>query len=293
MTKPVVVGVDGSRPSLAAADWGARTALRHGLPLRLVHAWESVPGHDIAGSRPSDRVVPQYWARRVLRGAMEHVSERYPQLYISAEQVHRPPRQALLSEAEGAELLVIGNEGLGGIGGLFSGTVALSIVAHSPLPVVLVRAGFTASDEHERDEFGAASERTAYRDVVAAVELGRPCDGLLSYAFDEAAGRGAALRAVHVQRLPLKAIPGDHVPDRSALEELLRPWREKYPTVPVTAATVHARAPHEIVHASEGAGLLVVGRGPHHHPGLGAHPGAVTHAVIHHVACPVAFVPHA
>ncbi|MFZ3573017.1 universal stress protein [Streptomyces sp. BH097] len=292
MTKPVVVGVDGSRQSLAAADWAARTALRRGLPLRLVHAWENVPGHDTAETCPPGHAVPQYWARRVLRGAMEHISERYPRLYISAEQVHRPPQQALLAEAEDAELLVIGNEGLGGIGGLFSGTVALSVVAHAPLPVVLVRAGFTASDEHARDDSGAASGLTPHRDVVVAVEFGRPCDEPLSFAFDEASRRGAALRAVHIRHLPITSVPGEHGSERSTLEEMLRPWQEKYPTVPVTAATVHARTPHEIVHASEGAGLLVLGRRPHHRPGLGPHAGAVTHAVIHHVACPVAFVPH-
>ncbi|MGP3769885.1 universal stress protein [Streptomyces sp. SDT5-1] len=285
MMKPVLVGVDGSRQSLAAVDWGARAALRRELPLRLVHAWEGVPGRD---ATPGG-AVPQYWARRVLRGAMDRVSERYPRLYISAEQVSRPPRQALLSEAEGAELLVIGNEGLSGVGGLFSGTVALSVVGRTPVPVVLVRAGFTATHEHERDASGAASERIPYRNVVVAVELGRPCDEVLSFAFEEAARRNTSLRAVHVRHLPHTAGPGDRT--RPMLEDALLPWQDKYPTVPVTASTVHARAPHEIVHAAAGAGLLVVGR-RQRHSGPGSQTGAVTHAVIHHVACPVAFVPH-
>ncbi|AWN30588.1 hypothetical protein DKG71_34745 [Streptomyces sp. NEAU-S7GS2] len=43
MTRPVAVGLDGSPASLAAADWGAREALRRDLPLRLVHAWEWQP----------------------------------------------------------------------------------------------------------------------------------------------------------------------------------------------------------------------------------------------------------
>lgn len=43
MLQPIVVGLDGSRESVAAADWAAREALRRGLPLRLIHAWEGPP----------------------------------------------------------------------------------------------------------------------------------------------------------------------------------------------------------------------------------------------------------
>lgn len=41
MLNPVVAGLDGSRESLTAAGWAAREALRRGLPLRLVYAWEA------------------------------------------------------------------------------------------------------------------------------------------------------------------------------------------------------------------------------------------------------------
>ncbi|MEU6394682.1 universal stress protein [Streptomyces sp. NPDC046939] len=299
MMKPIVVGLDGSRQSQAAADWGARTALRRGLPLRLVHAWQGSTGPVGAETVPPDCTVPQYWARRVLRAAMDRLSERHPQLYISAEQIPRPPREALLAEAESAELLVIGNEGLSSVGALFSASVALAIVAHSPLPVVLVRAGFTAADERRRDGAGTPSADAPFRDVVAAVDLRESCDGVLAFAFDEAARRGTVLRAEHIWHpsihTPHTSVPRAHAEAQeageAALTDLLRPWQEKYPTVPVRAAVVRARTSHEIVHTAEGAGLLVVGRRPRH-TGLGPHTGPVTHAVIHHVACPVAVVPH-
>ncbi|WP_338702879.1 universal stress protein [Streptomyces sp. Q6] len=295
MLKPIVVGLDGSRQSLAAAEWGARAALRRGLPLRLVHAWQGSPGE----AMPPDLTVPQYWARRVLRGALERISERYPQVYVSAEQVRHPPRQALLTAAEDAELLVLGNEGLSGVGSLFSGSVALSVVSHAPLPVVLVRAGFTAPDEHRPHDSGASCERTPFRDVVAALEPEKSYDELLAFAFAEAALRAATLHAVHVWHLPYStahtAVPGVRAASRQAAEtamaDRLSPWREKYPTVPVRSSVIRARTAHEIVHVSEGAGLLVVGRGPRH-AGMGPRTGPVTHAVIHHVACPVAVAPH-
>jgi nucleotide-binding universal stress UspA family protein len=159
MTRPVVAGLDGSKESLAAADWAAREAVRRGLPLRLVHAWEGLPDDGTAADLPEIR-APQYHARRVLRGAVDVLHERYPGLYIAAEQVRRQPGPALLAEAENAELLVIGSQGTSGVAGFLSGSVAMATMAHVDRPVVLVRAGETATDEHLPDALGKASTVT-------------------------------------------------------------------------------------------------------------------------------------
>ncbi|MGC5038088.1 universal stress protein [Streptomyces sp. DT190] len=54
---------------------------------------------------------------------------------------------------------------------------------------------------------------------------------------------------------------------------------------------VEGRVAPELVRAASGASLAVVGRRNRGaHPGT--HVGPVTHAVLHHVACPVAVVPH-
>jgi nucleotide-binding universal stress UspA family protein len=37
-TMPVVAAVDGSEESMAAAEWAAQEAQRHGAPLRIVSA---------------------------------------------------------------------------------------------------------------------------------------------------------------------------------------------------------------------------------------------------------------
>ncbi|MFF1747124.1 universal stress protein [Streptomyces mirabilis] len=47
----------------------------------------------------------------------------------------------------------------------------------------------------------------------------------------------------------------------------------------------------ELIHASAGAALLVVGRRVRQ-TRLGTHLGSVAHAVLHHAPCPVAVVPH-
>ena len=43
MTRYVVAGIDGSRPSLVAAAWAAQEAASRGMPLRLVHAEPLAP----------------------------------------------------------------------------------------------------------------------------------------------------------------------------------------------------------------------------------------------------------
>lgn len=73
--------------------------------------------------------------------------------------------------------------------------------------------------------------------------------------------------------------------------ELLEPWREKYPTVVVEETLHEGRPAHVLIRAAGGAGLLVVGSRRRPTP-MGPRTGPVAHALIHHVRCPVALVPH-
>lgn len=59
------------------------------------------------------------------------------------------------------------------------GSVALGVVARARRPVVLVRAGEEAADEHLPAEDGSASTRTGYRDVVLAVDVDGACDEVI------------------------------------------------------------------------------------------------------------------
>ncbi|MDR6975952.1 nucleotide-binding universal stress UspA family protein [Streptomyces sp. 3330] len=297
MTRPVVAGLDGSRESLAAADWAAREALRRGLPLRLVHAWEGLPDDDGDAGLPEIR-APQYHARRVLRGALDLLTARYPRLYVAAEQVRRQPGPALVAEAQDAELMVVGYQGTGSVGGFLTGSVAQHVVAHADRPVVLVRAGETVADEHLPDGSHKPSAATPFRDVAVAVDTGPPCDDVLDFAFHAAELRRAPLRVVHAWHVPLaKGVPGveERTRIRTAAEreltELLAPWQEKYPGVVVRENLHEGRAAHVLVRAAGGAGLLVVGR-RRRRAAVGTHTGPVAHALFHHVRRPVVSVPH-
>ncbi|MFF4828934.1 universal stress protein [Streptomyces sp. NPDC001312] len=296
MLRPVVAGLDGSRESLAAAHWAAREALRRGLPLRLVHAWEGLP--ETAGRPDLPEVrVPQSRARRMLRDTVAQLTESYPRLDLSGEQVHRQPGPALLDEAEDAELLVIGSQGLGAVGGFVLGSVAMATAVHAERPVVLVRAGETAESEHLPDVSGRPSTRTAHRDVAVAVDTDGPCEDLLDFAFRAAELRRAPLRVVHAWHVPLTHGLPDARTRGSLRQEaerelaaLLEPWRQKFPAVYVAETLHEGRPAHVLPRAVSGSGLLVVGR-RRKYPVI-AHAGPVAHALVHHVTRPVVLVPH-
>ncbi|GGX04008.1 stress-inducible protein [Streptomyces malachitofuscus] len=298
MTRTITVGLDGSAESRAAAEWAAREALLRGLPLRLLHVRRPAPGPVPVPSPPDDGTR---WSDRMLRETAEGLRLRHPGVAITHEQTDGMPYEVLTEAAKDAELLALGSRGLGGIGGFLVGSVGLVVVAHAERPVVLVRAGAQAADEHEPDPAGIPSAATRQRPVLLGLDADRPHDPVTGFAFEEAARRRTAVRAVHGWALPpyyaygLAAAPEayDAVVREEAgrLTEALAPWREKFPRVEVVEESFGGSPSVRLVEASAQSSLVVVGRRIRRNP-LGAHIGPVTHAVMHHAAAPVAVVAH-
>ena len=299
MLSPVVVGVDGSAESLAAAVWAAREAERRDRPLHLVHAWDWHPRRqdgEIVGA------AQRHLARSSLRRAQERVRAECPDVRLTDEQTEGPATAALLKAADQADLMVLGSRGLSGFTGFLVGSVALGVVAKATRPVVLVRADEEAADEHVPARDGSPSTDTGHRDVVLAVDLAEACDEVVEFAFEAARLRHARLRAVHAWHAagPVGLGSGDIGMVEESwqgeewlgfLKAVLQVWRDKYPDVEVLETVVDDKPSTALVRAATGASLLVVGHRLAERP-LGPRTGPVTHAAIHHVGCPVAVVPH-
>ncbi|MEU7496451.1 universal stress protein [Streptomyces griseofuscus] len=297
MTRTVAAGLDGSPESRAAVEWAAREAALRDLPLRILHVREPEADTD------TDRGAAEEWARTV-RESAAGLRLRHPGIEVVTDQVTAEPAQALAEAADGAELLALGSRGLGRLGGFLVGSAGLYVIAHTTRPVVLVRTGEAAADEHQPDASGVPSAATPFRPVVLGLDIDDPegpSQALLEFSFDAAARRGAALRVVHGWTPPPYAaygIPADPpvMPSfgrRAAtlLTEVLRPWRQKFPDVEVSEVSRAGNSAPVLIDAARDASLVVVGRRVRKSP-YGIHVGHVTHAVLHHVAAPVAVVAH-
>ncbi|WP_329296794.1 universal stress protein [Streptomyces pseudovenezuelae] len=300
MVRAVVAGLDGSSESRAAVEWAAREAEMRGLPLKVVHVWEPVP-EPMAQAPLLGAETQQHWSERIPREAVEGLRLRHPGIEITMQQSSGGAADTLVKAAEDAELLALGSRGFSGIGGFMVGSVGLAVVAHAERPVVLVRAGEQAADEHQTDPAGVPSAATPYRPVVLGLDPGGPDDSLIEFAFDAAARRSAVLRVVHGWNLPPYYTYGLSVDPEyqdeivrqqsAALSAALRPWRQKYPDIEVVEESRSGSGANHLVDASREASLVVVGRRIRRSP-LGAHIGSVTHAVLHHATAPVVVVSH-
>ncbi|ELP68832.1 universal stress protein [Streptomyces turgidiscabies] len=300
MPRTVTVGLDGSPESRAAAEWAAREAALRGLPLKIVHVWEPVPA-PMAQAPLLGPETQQHWSERVPRESAEGLRLRHPGVEITAEQISGGAAEVLSRLPQDTELLVLGSRGLSGISGFMVGSVAMSVVAHVTEPVILVRAGEQAADEHELDPAGIPSAAAPFRPVVLGLDTESPDDSVIEFAFAEAARRYTSLRVVHGWNPPPYYVYGlaadlelhnELSRQRAeALAEVLRPWRQKFPTVVVTEESRFGQAANHLVDASRDASLVVVGRRIRRSP-FGVHIGPVTHSVLHHASAPVAVVAH-
>jgi nucleotide-binding universal stress UspA family protein len=136
----IVVGVDGSDPSLTALRWAVDMARLSGAEVDAVHAWSHhaltyAPGMVTPPMLASDDLVAD--ATATLDRACDSLNEHDVVVNRIVEQ--GPAARCLLETANGADLLVVGSRGRGGFTGLLLGSVSQQCAHHAPCPVVIVR----------------------------------------------------------------------------------------------------------------------------------------------------------
>ena len=238
----IVVGVDGSAGSRAAVRWAATEAALRGAELRVVTAYH--------------RAAEGAGTSALLHDAVAHARQAAPGVRVSGLAPAGYAVPVLLHAAEVAGMLVVGSRADGGLPGAPHGSVGNQVATHARCCVVVVRG-----------RSGAAEDGP----VVVGVGDGATDGPIIGRAFEAAALRGAAVRAVNTCD--------------TDVDSALEPWRGKFPEVPADHEVVPGDPGKVLVDRSRQARLVVVG--PRRHGFEGVMLGAIGGRLLQRADCPV------
>ena len=140
------VGVEGSGYARAALIWAFEEAHHRGAVVEVVTCYSPtyVPAAPDLGYVPLDSfdlaAEVEKMQGEVIESAIE-ASDFGDEVEIRRVLQKGRPADTLMTAAEGATMLVVGNRGRGGFAGLRLGSVSQAIAHHSPCPLVIVRTG--------------------------------------------------------------------------------------------------------------------------------------------------------
>ena len=275
----VVVGVDGSEYSLAALDVAAREAEQRNADLTIISSW-TYPVSMGYVTVPTERIEQQ--AESVAREATARAQSVAPGISVSTEVTERSALLALVRASDSADLLVVGSRGRGAFAGTVLGSVSQFCAHHAHCPVLVVRPGTPDPSSTGPDE--------APR-LVVGVDGSDGATAALDWAIAEADRSGSRLRIVCAWRTA--QVFGSPAAAEQEAEAILRAAltrvAETAPGVEVDGTTKEGFPALQLLEASAGAGMLVVGS-----RGLGGVKGlllgSVSQSCLHHAPCPVVIV---
>jgi len=286
----IVVGIDGSQTSTAAALWAADEAARRGVRLVLLYAFvlyaygsrnSALPGSVAYEEAEID-------ADQLLADVSDAVRQAHPQLTVETVEEREPAATALLEVTAQAGLTVIASQAKHRSLETLIGSVAAYTAEQSKGPVVVLR--------------GDAAAVPATGPVVVGVDGSATSESAIDFAFEAARSRGVSLIAVHAwDSSPVQGFRRVfhlHVDDAQADDEQLAELTaslaeraERFADVTVQPVVVRGH-PKKVLGedaAQRGASLLVVGAS-----GVGDDTeralGSTSRELLSHASVPVAVV---
>jgi nucleotide-binding universal stress UspA family protein len=140
-----VVRIDGSRSSKAALRWAIRQAKLTGSSVHAVTAWHYPTTYGLApgsaGAFSAGAFDLETSAKNVLAEALAEVSGLEPDVPVRPLVSEGIAADVLLHAARGADLLVVGSRGHGGLASALLGSVSMHCVLHAHCPVLVLRDG--------------------------------------------------------------------------------------------------------------------------------------------------------
>jgi nucleotide-binding universal stress UspA family protein len=251
VTGRIVVGIDGSPNSTAAARWAVAEARLRSAELEILTVFAALSLPDLP-ERPrvvSDQQVADACAR-MQHEQLAGIPDR--DVPVLTRTLRGDPAQALVEASVDADLLVVGARGHGSFADLLLGSVSLGCVHNAACPVTVVPA-YTADAPP-----GAP--------VVVGVDGSPAGDRALKVAAEEAALRGTHVRAVHAVHwsstgADLVRPSRDELVDWGAmlLDGALAPVEAEWPDLRFERSIVPGHAVQVLDAAARESALLVVG----------------------------------
>jgi nucleotide-binding universal stress UspA family protein len=130
----IVVGVDGSPPSILALRWAGALAPLLQADIRVVTAWEFEIPHGRLTPAVAD---PDHVARDVCSEAVSKAFGPVPPPALELVIRQGPATKVLIDESRQAELLILGSRGLGGLKGLLIGAVSAAVAEQAKCSVLV------------------------------------------------------------------------------------------------------------------------------------------------------------
>ena len=282
---PLVVGIDGSERSLDALALTARLAAP-GQHVLLIHVHRNGRFSNLL-SGDQDRQLDREVAESTLT-AMQEILDPATQRELRLVSDPSPARglQAIAEES-GASLIVVGSSHRSGIGRVFAGSVAESLLAGAPFPVAVAPHGYAGADNR-------------LATVGCGFDGSHGSEEALSWAAALARRRRARLRALAVHsRVAFGAVSTTGAFGYESANDELRDDLERRMGAALAAladgsevsgGVLEGDAATELAAASADLDLLVLGS-----RGYGslrsALLGSVSRALVRSAACPVVVVP--
>ena len=131
----IVVGVDGSEASVTALRRGIRMANALNASVEAVTTWRLMSAYAAVSEFG---YTPEEDATAILSGAVKSAfGAKIPQ-WFTGKTIEGNADQVLIEESRGAEMLVVGSRGHGGLAGVLLGSVSAECAEHAHCPVLII-----------------------------------------------------------------------------------------------------------------------------------------------------------
>jgi len=139
-TSRIVVGVDGSEPSMRALGFACGHAAVTGQPVVLIRAWK--PPHtmpvDKRGDIPASLSETLLEEEQAMDRSLAEARTSFPEVAIEGELIATAADQALVDASSTAAMLVVGSRGHGAVAETVLGSVSHHALHRAQCPVAVV-----------------------------------------------------------------------------------------------------------------------------------------------------------